>query len=54
MEEVTNGRMDQQGEGDEEDNATLLNKESSEENLTSLPYHLPKVDSKIHMSELGN
>ena len=54
MEEVTDGRMDQQEGGDEEDNPALLSKEGSEENLLSLPYHLPKVDSKVHLSELGN
>ena len=54
MEEVTNGRMDQQEDGDEEDNAVLLSKEHSEEDLSSLPNHLPKVDSKTRISELGN
>ena len=54
MEEVTNGRMDPQEYGDEEDHATLLSKENSEEHLPSLARHLPKVDSKIQLSELGN
>lgn len=53
LEEVTNGRMDQQEDGDTEDNAALLSKESSEVDLTSLPNHLPKVDSKIRVDDLG-
>lgn len=53
MEETTNGRMDQQQDCDEEDTAGLLSKEHSEEDLFPLPNHLPKVDSKIQVHEVG-
>lgn len=54
MEEVTNGRLDQPEDGDEEDNAALLSKECSDEDLPSLSNHLPKVDSKARISTPGN
>lgn len=53
IEEVTDGRMDSQQDADEEDNAALLTKEFSEEDLSSLANHLPKVDSKIRIYEVG-
>ena len=54
VEEVTNGRMDRQTEQDEESQAMLLRKEVSEEDLLSLPSHLPQVDSKLRINDLGS
>ena len=54
VEEVKNGRMDQPNDGDEESHTMLLRKEVSEEDLLSLPFRLPRTDSKDLATVFGN